>query len=98
VLRRHQPGARPPDHGPSTIGTFLRAFAFGHTRQFDRLTQTALSREWAAGAGPVTDPLGWQPSRFLTTRAEAKRALQLAEQLGSVSAFCRWRTSVDHLE
>ena len=29
--------------------------------------------------------MGWQPSRFLTDRAEAERALQLAEQLGSVN-------------
>jgi hypothetical protein len=31
-------------------------------------------------------PLGWQPSRFLTDRAEAERAYQLAEQLGSINA------------
>jgi hypothetical protein len=31
-------------------------------------------------------PLGWQPSRFLTDRAEAERAHALAEQLGSVNA------------
>jgi hypothetical protein len=31
-------------------------------------------------------PLGWQPSRFLTDRAEAERAFQLAERLGSVNA------------
>jgi hypothetical protein len=31
-------------------------------------------------------PLGWQPSRFLVDRAEAERAFQLAEQLGSVNA------------
>ena len=29
---------------------------------------------------------GWQPSRFLSDRAEAERAFQLAEQLGSVNA------------
>jgi hypothetical protein len=38
-------------------------------------------RLWHAPA-----PLGWQPSRFLTDRAEAERAFQLAEQLGSVNA------------
>jgi hypothetical protein len=31
-------------------------------------------------------PLGWQPSRFLTDRAEAEQAYALAEQLGSVNA------------
>jgi hypothetical protein len=30
--------------------------------------------------------VGWQPSRFLADRAEAERAFQLAEQLGSVNA------------
>jgi hypothetical protein len=30
--------------------------------------------------------VGWQPSRFLTDRAEAERAFQLAERLGSVNA------------
>jgi hypothetical protein len=30
--------------------------------------------------------VGWQPSRFLTDRAQAERAFQLAEELGSVNA------------
>jgi hypothetical protein len=30
--------------------------------------------------------LGWQPSRFLADRAEAERAFQLAERLGSINA------------
>jgi WhiB family redox-sensing transcriptional regulator len=38
---------------------------------------------------------GWQPSRFLTDRAEAERAFQLAEQLGSVNAARP--TAGDHL-
>jgi len=37
---------------PSTLGTFLRAFTFGHVRQLDRLTEQLLTRAWAAGAGP----------------------------------------------
>jgi hypothetical protein len=36
----------------STVGTWLRSFTFGHVRQLDRLTETTLSRAWAAGAGP----------------------------------------------
>src|SRR3954453_22010470 len=39
---------------PSTLGTFLRAFSFGHVRQLDALLGEALERAWAAGAGP-----GW---------------------------------------
>jgi hypothetical protein len=30
--------------------------------------------------------VGWQPSRFLADRAEAERAYQLAERLGSINA------------
>jgi hypothetical protein len=30
--------------------------------------------------------VGWQPSHFLTDRAEAERAFQLAQQLGSINA------------
>jgi hypothetical protein len=37
---------------PSTLGTFLRAFTFGHVRQLDQLLGQALERAWKAGAGP----------------------------------------------
>jgi hypothetical protein len=37
---------------PSTLGTFLRAFTFGHFRQLDRVLAEALTRAWQAGAGP----------------------------------------------
>ncbi len=42
---------------PSTIGTFLRAFSFGHVRQLDSVIDTALSRAWAMGAGPGNNRL-----------------------------------------
>jgi Transposase DDE domain group 1 len=37
---------------PSTIGTFLRAFTFGHVRQLDQVLAEALTRAWRSGAGP----------------------------------------------
>jgi hypothetical protein len=37
---------------PSTLGTFLRAFTFGHVRQLDRLLGDTLVRAWRVGAGP----------------------------------------------
>jgi hypothetical protein len=37
---------------PSTLGTFLRAFTFGHVRQLDRVLGETLTRAWRAGAGP----------------------------------------------
>jgi hypothetical protein len=42
---------------PSTLGTFLRAFTFGHVRQLDALLGQALERAWQAGAGPGNDRL-----------------------------------------
>ena len=37
---------------PSTLGTFLRAFTFGHVRQLDALLGQSVERAWQAGAGP----------------------------------------------
>jgi hypothetical protein len=42
---------------PSTLGTFLRSFTFGHVRQLDRVLGETLTRAWAAGAGPGDDRL-----------------------------------------
>jgi hypothetical protein len=42
---------------PSTIGTFLRAFTFGHVRQLDRVLDVAISRAWAQDLGPGDLPL-----------------------------------------
>src|SRR3954469_3431144 len=42
---------------PSTLGTFLRAFTFGHDRQLDRVLADTLTRAWAAGAGPAGERL-----------------------------------------
>ena len=37
---------------PSTVGTFLRAFTWGHARQFEKALTMALGRAWGLGAGP----------------------------------------------
>ena len=37
---------------PSTLGTFLRAFTFGHVRQLEAVVGVVLQRAWALGAGP----------------------------------------------
>ena len=42
---------------PSTLGTFLRSFRWGHVRQLDRVSRQLLVRAWAAGAGPGDDTL-----------------------------------------
>ena len=41
---------------PSTLGTFLRSFRWGHVRQLDRVTRELLARAWATGAGPGAAP------------------------------------------
>jgi Transposase DDE domain group 1 len=37
---------------PSTLGTFLRSFTFGHVRQLDRVIAESIRRAWRAGVGP----------------------------------------------
>src|ERR1039458_567800 len=42
---------------PSTLGTFLRAFTFGHVRQLDHVLDESLRRAWEAGGGPAAQRL-----------------------------------------
>ena len=42
---------------PSTLGTFLRSFRWGHVRQLDRVSRELLTQAWAAGVGPADGPL-----------------------------------------
>jgi hypothetical protein len=42
---------------PSTLGTFLRSFTFGHIRQLDAVIAEAIRRAWSLGAGPATAPM-----------------------------------------
>ena len=42
---------------PSTLGTFLRSFRWGHVRQLDRVSRESLAGARTAGAGPGDDPL-----------------------------------------
>ena len=37
---------------PSTLGTFLRSFRWGHVRQLDRVSRELLARAWDAGGRP----------------------------------------------
>ncbi len=41
----------------STLGTFLRAFTFGHVRQLDKVVAEMIRRAWNAGAGPGDGPM-----------------------------------------
>ncbi len=46
---------------PSTVGTWLRSFTFGHVRQFDRAGELALSRAWSVGAAPAVGEMTVDP-------------------------------------
>jgi hypothetical protein len=48
------------------------------------LRQVADGDQWSLGL--LGGGVGWQPSRSLVDRAEAERAFELAERLGSVNA------------
>lgn len=41
---------------PSTLGTFLRSFTWGHALQLDAVSRGLLARAWSAGAGPGGAP------------------------------------------
>jgi hypothetical protein len=51
---------------PSTLGTFLRSFTFGHVRQLDQLAEAVLTRAWAAGAGPGDGPMTFDLDSTIT--------------------------------
>ena len=42
---------------PSTLGTFLREFTFGHVRQLDAVAEQLMTRAWGLGAGPGETPM-----------------------------------------
>ena len=42
---------------PSTLGTFLRSFSFGHVRQLEAVAGEILRRAWTAGASPGSSRL-----------------------------------------
>lgn len=42
---------------PSTLGTFLRSFSFGHVRQLEAVIATTIARAWAFVGGPGGDRL-----------------------------------------
>jgi hypothetical protein len=80
------------DGSPGLASSFRR-IAAGHQvglRQAARqlgIHRDALKAAFSQWGLPALERrVGWQPSRFLTDRAEAERAFALAERLGSVNA------------
>jgi hypothetical protein len=59
VLRAGNTGSVLPHRvmAPSTLGTFLRSFTFGHVRQLEAVVGNVIGRAWALGAGPGVSQL-----------------------------------------
>ena len=73
---------------PSTLGTFLRAFTFGHVRQLDALLGQALVRAWRAGAGPGEDRLVVDVDSFIgrgVRPAQAGRRLRVHQTARAIT-------------
>jgi hypothetical protein len=97
---------------PSTIGTFLRSFSWGHARQLDVVAGELLARAWAAGAGPeLTGPftidvdssihetygLGKEGgSRFGYTQVRGYNPLYAMAANGGEVLHCRLRGGTAH--
>ena len=88
---------------PSTLGTFLRSFRWGHVRQLDRVSREALAQAWAFGAGPGDDPLtidldsirrrrtrptGWRRRAHANTATPASGAITRSSPWPRVPARC----------
>jgi hypothetical protein len=70
---------------PSTLGTFLRGFTFGHVRQLDALFGETLVRAWRTGAGPGEGRLVIDVDSFVgevVRPAEAGRRVRLHKGVG----------------
>lgn len=71
---------------PSTLGTFLRSFTFGHVRQLDRAFETIAGRAWAAGAGPGSEPLTIDlDSTIVEVAGQAKQGASFATPSGAAT-------------
>ena len=66
---------------PSTLGTFLRAFTFGHVRQFEAVVGETLRRAWSMGAGPGAGRLVVDVDSTICVRHEVAR-LRAGSQKG----------------
>ena len=75
---------------PSTLGTFLRSFTFGHVRQLDRVSDVILGRAWRRSVG---DRYGLNNLRG-PRRPQTRRRVWLYETVGFTSVTrdaCRQR-------
>ena len=80
---------------PSTLGTFLRSFRWGHVRQLDRVSRELLSRAWVqCGFTPFAgDPMTTKTDKKHGSRQESHPLLDRPE----FDWPCRTRISCNYL-
>ena len=78
---------------PSTLGTFLRSFRWGHVRQLDRVSRELLARAWSAGPDPATrhSPSTWiRRSARHTVWPRRGRATTATRARGAITRCWPW--------
>ena len=75
---------------PSTLGTFLRSFRWGHVRQLDRVSRELLARAWQAGAGPGDGPLTIDLDSTICETSPTNRVFQSAAAAGLKGRPVSW--------
>ena len=75
---------------PSTLGTFLRSFSWGHVRQLDRVSRELMARAWSAGAGPGDGPLWTPPSARPTDWQRRVRDTMATPASGATTRCWPW--------
>jgi hypothetical protein len=73
---------------PSTLGTFLRCFTFGHVRQLEAVVGHTLRRAWEMGAGPGAARLVIDVDSTVCVRHEVAR-LRAGSQKGGPTHVMR---------
>ena len=74
---------------PSTLGTFLRSFRWGHVRQLDRVSRQLLARAWAATwTRPSARLMDWPRRERATTAIPAPAAITRCWPLPPAPARC----------
>ena len=79
-----------PVRAPSTLGTFLRSFTWGHCRQLDKVAGELLGRAWQAGAGPGDLPVTIDVDSTICERTGWPNKAGRSSPTPTCAAITRW--------